>query len=151
MLLDHAKIMPYYFYMCDMIPNAEHWRTSVGGGAGPAVRAAGLHARASRRPRMVCDVPFVGQALGPHADQDYDRVQGHLDLDEELPDRDRVRRPRGAVTREYHYYDPIYTLPEEGQAWWREQIATGCDVRVELRTSPRPDRVAADPFGTLAP
>ncbi|MEP6973794.1 MAG: lysine 2,3-aminomutase, partial [Actinomycetota bacterium] len=28
MLLDHAKIMPYYFYMCDMIPNAEHWRTS---------------------------------------------------------------------------------------------------------------------------
>ena len=29
MLLDHAKIMPYYFYMCDMIPNAEHWRTSV--------------------------------------------------------------------------------------------------------------------------
>ena len=30
MLLDHAKIMPYYFYMCDMIPNAEHWRTSVG-------------------------------------------------------------------------------------------------------------------------
>jgi lysine 2,3-aminomutase len=22
LLLDHAKIMPYYFYMCDMIPNA---------------------------------------------------------------------------------------------------------------------------------
>ena len=27
-LLDHGKIMPYYFYMCDMIPNAEHWRTA---------------------------------------------------------------------------------------------------------------------------
>src|SRR4029077_8873511 len=25
MLLDHAKIMPYYFYMADMIPNSEHW------------------------------------------------------------------------------------------------------------------------------
>ena len=28
-LLDDAKIMPYYFYLCDMIPNAEHWRVSV--------------------------------------------------------------------------------------------------------------------------
>jgi len=27
-LIDHAKIMPYYFYMCDMIPFAEHWRLS---------------------------------------------------------------------------------------------------------------------------
>src|SRR2546428_13412039 len=25
-LLDHVHIMPYYFYMCDMIPNSEHWR-----------------------------------------------------------------------------------------------------------------------------
>ena len=28
-LLDHARIMPYYFYMCDMIPNSEHWRLAV--------------------------------------------------------------------------------------------------------------------------
>ncbi len=21
--------MPYYFYMCDMIPNAEHWRVPL--------------------------------------------------------------------------------------------------------------------------
>jgi lysine 2,3-aminomutase len=28
-LLDQAKIMPYYFYQCDMIPNAEHWRLAV--------------------------------------------------------------------------------------------------------------------------
>jgi len=25
------------------------------------------------------------------------------------------------LTREYEYYDPIYTLPESGQAWWRAQ------------------------------
>src|SRR5919112_3325480 len=31
-LLDGAQIMPYYFYMCDMIPFSEHWRVS---GAGP--------------------------------------------------------------------------------------------------------------------
>ena len=29
MLLDHGKIMPYYFYQCDMIPNAEHWRLAI--------------------------------------------------------------------------------------------------------------------------
>ena len=28
-LLDGAAIMPYYFYMCDMIPNSEHWRLSL--------------------------------------------------------------------------------------------------------------------------
>src|SRR6476469_6165632 len=28
-LLDGAQIMPYYFYMCDMIPFSEHWRVSV--------------------------------------------------------------------------------------------------------------------------
>ena len=28
-LLDGAGIMPYYFYMCDMIPNAEHWRLGL--------------------------------------------------------------------------------------------------------------------------
>src|SRR5207253_8505106 len=28
-LLDHAGILPYYFYQCDMIPMAEHWRTAV--------------------------------------------------------------------------------------------------------------------------
>ena len=28
-LLDGARIMPYYFYMCDMIPFSEHWRVSV--------------------------------------------------------------------------------------------------------------------------
>ena len=24
-----------------------------------------------------------------------------------------------ALSREYPYYDPIYMLPESGQAWWR--------------------------------
>lgn len=28
-LQDHAKILPYYFYMCNMIPNSEHWRVSL--------------------------------------------------------------------------------------------------------------------------
>src|SRR4030088_3499799 len=31
-LQGEANILPYYFYMCDMIPNAEHWRAAGGGG-----------------------------------------------------------------------------------------------------------------------
>jgi hypothetical protein len=27
------------------------------------------------------------------------------------------------LSREYPYYDPIYLLPESGQAWWRSQAA----------------------------
>jgi lysine 2,3-aminomutase len=33
-----------------------------------------------------------------------------------------------ALTRLYEYYDPIATLPEEGQQWWRQQVpAQGYD------------------------
>src|SRR3712207_2952494 len=28
-LMDKCKVTPYYFYMCDMIPNSEHWRIAV--------------------------------------------------------------------------------------------------------------------------
>ena len=32
-----------------------------------------------------------------------------------------------ALTRRYHYYDPIPTLPEEGQEWWRAKVREGLD------------------------
>ena len=67
MLLDHAKIMPYYFYMCDMIPNAEHWRTSVAEAQELQYQAARVHAgvrHAARRLRRA----VRRQALGPHAE-----------------------------------------------------------------------------------
>jgi lysine 2,3-aminomutase len=117
-LLDDAKIMPYYLYMCDMIPNSEHWRTSV------------AHAQALQHaimgylpgfatPRIVCDVPFVGKRW-VHQVEDYDRTRGisywtknyrtgieHDDVD--------------ALDRRYEYYDPIDTLPPEGQEYWRDR------------------------------
>ena len=94
MLLDHAKIMPYYFYMCDMIPNAEHWRTSVAEAQDLQYKLLG-YMPGFATPRVVCDVPFVGKRW-VHLLKDYDRTQGHLVLDEELPDGHRGRRPRRA-------------------------------------------------------
>ncbi len=44
-LLDGADIMPYYLYMCDMIPGSEHWRLALSRGAGAPAPHHGLPAR----------------------------------------------------------------------------------------------------------
>ncbi|MFN2489034.1 MAG: KamA family radical SAM protein, partial [Actinomycetota bacterium] len=119
-LLDHAKVMPYYFYMCDMIPNSEHWRLSVD-------RAQKLqHAIMGYLPgfataRIVCDVPFVGKRWVHQVDS-YDKVKGisywtkNYRTGIEFDDPD-------ALDRTYQYYDPIDSLPQEGRAYWRRRAA----------------------------
>ena len=73
-LQDEAMITPYYFYMCDMIPFAEHWRLSL---------AEAQHLQHSMMgylpgfatPRIVCDVPFVGKRW-VHQVETYDTERG---------------------------------------------------------------------------
>ena len=117
-LLDHGGIMPYYFYMCDMIPNAEHWRTSVAEAQQLQHDIMGyLPGFAS--PRIVCDVPFVGKRW-VHQVKEYDRTRGISYWTKNYRTSIEASDP-DALTRLYEYYDPISTLPEEGQAWWRQQ------------------------------
>jgi lysine 2,3-aminomutase len=119
-LLDHAKVMPYYFYMCDMIPSSEHWRTSVAEAQQLQHDIMG-YLPGFATPRIVCDVPFVGKRW-VHQVAEYDREKGisywtknyRTGIEREDPD---------ALTRKYEYYDPIYTLPEAGQAYWRARSA----------------------------
>src|SRR5262245_41243256 len=73
-LLDHAGILPYYFYMCDMIPNAEHWRTSVAESQDLQHAIMG-YLPGFATPRIVCDVPFVGKRWVHQLDS-YDRDRG---------------------------------------------------------------------------
>lgn len=119
-LLDDAQIMPYYFYMCDMIPNSEHWRMSVAEAQQLQHDIMG-YLPGFATPRIVCDVPFVGKRW-IHQVDGYDRVKGisywtkNYRTSIEMDDPD-------ALTRRYEYFDPIYTLPEEGQAYWREETA----------------------------
>jgi lysine 2,3-aminomutase len=123
-LLDHGKILPYYFYMCDMIPNAEHWRLSVAEAQSLQYSILG-YLPGFATPRFVCDVPFVGKRW-VHMVDDYDHTRGisywrkNYRTGIEAEDAE-------ALTRRYHYYDPIYTLPEDGQQWWRDEIARGLD------------------------
>jgi lysine 2,3-aminomutase len=123
-LLDHGKILPYYFYMCDMIPNAEHWRLSVAEAQRLQYSILG-YLPGFATPRFVCDVPFVGKRW-VHMVDDYDHTRGisywrkNYRTGIEAADAE-------ALTRRYHYYDPIYTLPDEGQQWWRDEISAGLD------------------------
>ncbi|MEO3746874.1 lysine 2,3-aminomutase [Plantactinospora sp. B5E13] len=114
-LQGEAGILPYYFYLCDMIPNAEHWRVPV------------WHAQRLQHdmmgylpgyatPRIVCDVPFVGKRW-VHMLTEYDRERGisywTKNYRTSIESGDET-----ALQRRYAYYDPIDTLPEAGRAWW---------------------------------
>lgn len=119
-LVDHGNITPYYFYMCDMIPNAEHWRLSVH-------RAQCLqhdimgYLPGFATPRIVCDVPFVGKRW-VHQVHSYDREKGIsywtknylTSIDENTPE---------ALSKLYEYFDPIDTLPPEGRKYWSKHAA----------------------------
>jgi lysine 2,3-aminomutase len=117
-LLDHVKVMPYYFYMCDMIPNSEHWRTSVAE-AQRLQHAIMGYLPGFATPRIVCDVPFVGKRW-VHQVEDYDRVRGISFWTKNYRTGIEYDDPE-ALVRRYEYYDPIDTLPVEGQEYWRER------------------------------
>ena len=119
-LLDGAQIMPYYFYMCDMIPASEHWRVSVAEAQRLQHHIMG-YLPGFATPRIVCDVPFVGKRW-VHQLADYDRERGISSWTKNY--RTSIEAADAeALTRTYSYYDPIHTLPESGQRWWAEQSA----------------------------
>jgi lysine 2,3-aminomutase len=113
--------MPYYFYMCDLIPGSEHWRVSVAE-AQDLQHAVMGYLPGFATPRIVCDVPYVGKRW-VHQVAEYDRVRGISYWTKNY--RTLVERDDpDALDRRYEYYDPIATLPAEGQEWWRTQLAT---------------------------
>ena len=117
-LQDEASITPYYFYMCDMIPFSEHWRLSLAEAQHLQHGIMG-YLPGFATPRIVCDVPYVGKRWVHQVDS-YDTERGmsfwRKNYRTSIEGEDTE-----ALSREYVYYDPIYTLPESGQQWWREQ------------------------------
>jgi lysine 2,3-aminomutase len=118
--LERASITPYYFYMCDLIPNAEHWRTSLW-------EAQELqHSLMGRlpgfaTPRLVCDVPYLGKMWVDQVDE-YDRERG-ISYWRKAWLTPLEENDTEAPSRRYEYYDPVHTLPETGQDWWEAQVA----------------------------
>ena len=120
-LLDRADVMPYYFYMCDMIPSAEHWRVSLAE-AQQLQHAIMGYLPGFATPRIVCDVPYVGKRW-VHQVESYDRVLGISYWTKNYLTSIEASEP-AALERTYPYYDPIATLPPEGQEQWRRIAAT---------------------------
>lgn len=116
-LLDKAHIMPYYFYMCDMIPNSEHWRLSVREAQNLQHDIMG-YLPGYATPRLLCDVPFVGKRW-VHQVADYDYEHGISYWTKNYRTSIELNNPE-ALQKRYAYYDPIYTLEEAGQQWWRD-------------------------------
>jgi lysine 2,3-aminomutase len=115
-LLDEARIMPYYFYVCDMIPNGEHWRTSI-------AEAQSLQQSLMGRlpgfaiPRVICDVPAVGKRWVDQPSS-YDRERG-ISRWRRDPGTHR-EAPPGGNAEDFPYFDPIDTLPPSGREWWEK-------------------------------
>jgi len=124
-LLDEAKIMPYYFYLCDMIPGSEHWRLTLAEAQELQHQIMG-YLPGFATPRVVCDVPYVGKRW-VHQVSRYDTDRGisywtknyrtAVEADDDL-----------AISREYAYYDPIYMLPQSGQDWWRSRSGQQAEI-----------------------
>ena len=103
--------MPYYFYMCDMIPFSEHWRVSVAD-AQRLQHAIMGYLPGFATPRIVCDVPFVGKRW-VHQLADYDTERGISYWTKNYRTSIEAEDPE-ALSRAYEYYDPIHTLPDGG-------------------------------------
>jgi lysine 2,3-aminomutase len=139
-LLDHAKVMPYYFYMCDLIPGSEHWRVSVAE-AQDLQHALMGYLPGFATPRIVCDVPYVGKRW-VHQVAEYDRERGISYWTKNYRTAIEVGDAE-ALTRRYEYYDPIPTLPESGQAWWRAEAVAGDQARAATAAKASRDAAAA--------
>jgi KamA family protein len=119
-LLDEAKVMPYYFYMCDMIPGSEHWRLTLAEAQSLQHQIMG-YLPGFATPRVVCDVPYVGKRWVDQVSR-YDTELGISYWTKNYRTAVEADDP-DALSREYAYYDPIYMLPERGQDWWRARAA----------------------------
>jgi KamA family protein len=117
-LLDGANILPYYLYMCDMIPGSEHWRLALSEAQALQHQIMG-YLPGFATPRIVCDVPYVGKRW-VHQVSRYDTQLGISYWTKNYRTAVEAEDPL-ALSREYAYYDPIYTLPAGGQQWWRDQ------------------------------
>jgi lysine 2,3-aminomutase len=110
--------------MCDMIPFSEHWRVSVSEAQRLQQGIMG-YLPGFATPRVICDVPFVGKRWVSQV-AEYDVERGISYWAKNYRTGIELKDPE-ALTRRYEYYDPIHTLPESGQAWWRRHVGETVD------------------------
>jgi lysine 2,3-aminomutase len=118
-LLDGAGVTPYYFYLCDMIPQSEHWRLTLREAQRLQDAITG-YLPGFATPRLVCDVPYVGKRL-VHQVASYDEVRGISHWTKNYATQLELREGADPDAL-YKYYDPVHLLPDAGQEWWRAAV-----------------------------
>ncbi len=107
--LGYVNVQPYYVYQHDLVRGVEDLRTSVKSSMEieKAVRGAtaGFHT-----PTFVVDAPGGGGKRQVHSAEYYDRVTGVA----------VYSAPSVKPGRLFCYFDPIRSLPEEGQRRWAD-------------------------------
>ncbi len=132
--LQDNGVLPYYFYLCDMIPFSEHWRLSLREAQRLQHGIMG-YLPGFATPRIVCDVPYVGKRW-VHQVTEYDTDLGISYWTKNYRTALEIDDPE-ALERRYEYYDPIHTLPEAGQAWWSEHGREAPGAASRLATASR--------------
>ncbi|MGH8869617.1 MAG: KamA family radical SAM protein [Actinomycetes bacterium] len=140
-LADEAAIMPYYFYLCDMIPFSEHWRLSVREAQRLQHGIMG-YLPGFATPRIVCDVPYVGKRW-VHQVAEYDEVRGISYWTKNYRTGIERTDPE-ALDRRYAFYDPIDGLPDEGREWWRTHGGDHDAAHAEAVSRAASSRAAAE-------
>lgn len=131
-LIDEASIAPYYFYMCDLVPNAEHWRIPVHRAQDLQLSMMGF-LPGFATPRVVCDVPYLGKQW-VHQLADYDRERGISYWRKQYQTTIETQVESADADRTYVYYDPVQSLPQAGQDWWRQTQESDASVSLSSST-----------------
>ena len=108
--LSYMNVQPYYVYQHDMVTGTEDMRTSVGKTVELEKEVRGMTA-GFNTPLFVTDAPGGGGKRDVHSYDYYDKVTG-ISV---------YRSPGVDDEKLYLYFDPIHTLPEEGQKLWEDE------------------------------
>jgi lysine 2,3-aminomutase len=105
--LGFVQIQPYYVFQHDLVRGVEDLRTSLGTTIELEKQTRGSSA-GFHTPMFVLDMPGGGGKRDVHAYEHYNAVTGVSVF----------RSPNLSATGRYMYFDPIDSLPEEGQERW---------------------------------
>ncbi len=108
--LSYMNVQPYYVYQHDMVQGTEDLRTSVAETLEIERAVRGVTA-GFNTPTFVTDAPGGGGKRGVHSYDYYDRTTG-ISV---------YRSPSVDDQKLYLYFDPIHTLPVEGQKMWEDE------------------------------
>lgn len=106
--LSYLNIQPYYFYQHDMVPGLEHLRTPLHETVEIEKWVRGSTA-GFNTPTFVCDMPGGGGKRHIATYDSYDRLTGIS----------KWRAP-SVKDRPFYYYDPFWSLTDEGREMWKK-------------------------------